>query len=49
MEKSDSCHLPSEFQSWAGLEDTACCALVNLNDTVGKTFNEIADYIEENL
>lgn len=49
MEESDSCLLPSEIVSWAGLNGTACVALVNLNDTVGKTFNEIADYIEVNL
>lgn len=38
-----------EVLSKAGLTQTNCVSLIRLNDNLEKSFNEIADWIEENL
>lgn len=45
--------LPSSVMDWAGLDevddDSPMPTLVDMNDKNGRTFSEIADYIEEHV
>ena len=41
---------PTEYiTDWAGLDERVMATLINMNDNQGKTFLEIADYIEVEL
>ena len=41
--------LPVELEAWSGIGECERQELMYMNDTGGKTFPEIADWIEENL
>lgn len=59
LERDETCYkydggcyffsLPGDFADSVGLEDSAVSELVDLNDTVGMTFSDLALYIKENL
>lgn len=40
---------PTQVLEWAGTTYEAVEGVITLNDAEGKSFNEIADYVEENL
>jgi hypothetical protein len=42
-------HLPQVVREWFGLSYDEMYGLVSLNDSSRKSFNEIADHIEQNL
>ena len=42
-------YLPDEVKSWAEIDKRTQYELVHLNDEEGNSFDEIADYIKENL
>ena len=41
--------LPSEFRSWIGISLRMASRLIDMNDTKGRSFAEIADYIEREI
>lgn len=45
----DGGELPSSFREWAGISSDREQELIEMNDDYGKSFAEIADYIEKNL
>ena len=46
-DSASTIQLPTSFKQIVGLDCHIETALMELNDTHGKTFNEIADFIEE--
>ena len=45
----DACGLAPALREWAGLTHDSINDLISLNDGQGKSFSEIADWIDENL